>query len=201
LSLPARFLPRFLHSLLLPGALLLVSLGCTFGRSEDCNCTPATADYSISLNVPVITIPAGGGGDELITALRLNGFQGAISLWVAGVPAGVSCVGGPIPAGSANVHLPITVAATVAPQRVNGLVVQGTSGGLVRTCTFDLIITAPLPLGAIRGDLAQASGATQQAADMVNVALALEPVTATTAKDVSAATEVRHAFTPAPNPN
>ena len=192
---------RFPLRVLLPGVLLLCTLGCTFGRSEDCNCTPASADFSISLSAPVLTIPAGGGGDELITALRLNGFQGAISLSMPSAPTGLSGLGGPIAAGAANAHMPLSVAPTMLPQRINGLVVQGTSGGLTRSCTFDLIITAPLPPSAIRGDLAQASGATQQAGALVNVAVALEPVTATTARDATASTEVRHAFTPSPNPN
>lgn len=62
-----------------------LSIGCSGGSS-----TKATPDFSFSANVATLKVTAGGSAQQVtLTATAFNGFSGAISVSVSGLPAGV----------------------------------------------------------------------------------------------------------------
>jgi hypothetical protein len=73
------------------------------------------SDFALQLSADRFRVPIGDKFDLPVKALRKGGFQGAISLTVAGLPAGVSVPAGlVIPAGKTDLIIPLQAAKTAA---------------------------------------------------------------------------------------
>jgi hypothetical protein len=189
-----RSVPSLLR-ILLPGPLLVLTAACHGSHGS----APAPS-FTVSVSPAALSIPAGGGGYATVTITRSGGFGDAVALSLDGAPAGVLGTG-TIAASVQTAQLALLVAREVAPQSLDALRVKGTSGGLIQTGSFKLVITAPLPPGQISADLVQATGGVQRGGTMENTGLVQEPVKAGVAKDAGSAVEVRHGFNPSGRPN
>ena len=78
--------------------------------------------------------------------------------------------------------------------------VEGRSGTLVQTAPFSLTVKAPLPPGQLSTDVAQAAGGRQQAGQVVNQVVVLDPLRATGAANASGTVQIRHGFLPSGTP-
>ena len=101
---------------------------------------PPTPDFSLALSPTTRSVRGGGSVDYTVTLTALNGFAGAVSLSVTGLPSGSSGSFAPtsVMPGAASV-LTITTAPT--PRGTFTFTVRGTSGSLSRTVTGTLSVT------------------------------------------------------------
>jgi len=105
---------------------------------------------------------------------------------------------GEIPAGATAGQLSILVDRLVPAQTLDVIQVVGTAGSLTHSVRFILVVASPLPASQISPDLVQASGGLQRGVGgLENTTVILEPVVASTSKDATEKTEVRHGFRPA----
>lgn len=192
---------RMDHLLLLPGlmsGLLLVSVSTACGGGGGGGsqpAPPATADFSLQVTPANLQIPAGGSGYVTLTLSRLNGFTSAVTITGLGLPAGI-VVGGTMPAGSATLQLPVTVAPGVTPTAYAGLSLRAQGGGLSHDVPFALTVAQPLAPGQLRDDLVQAAGGRQSGGAFENQAIVREGLPAQLVKDASDSIRVRHGFYP-----
>ena len=160
---------------------------------------PASPTFSLAVSPASLQIPAGGSGYMTVTVSRLNGFQGTIAVAGIGFPVGVSASGS-VADGSNTLQLPIVVGASVTPTTFASLQVEGRSGSLTQAAPFSLTVKAPLPPGQLSTDVAQAAGGRQQAGQVVNQVVVMEPLRATSAANASGTVQIRHGFLPSGTP-
>ncbi len=180
--------------------LCLPFVACGGGGGGGATAPPlASPTFSLTVSPASLQIPAGGSGFMTVTVSRLNGFQGTIAVAGIGFPTGVSA-SGTVADGVSTLQLPIVVGAGVTPTTFASLQVEGRSGTLVQTAPFSLTVKASLPPGQVSVDEAQAAGGRQQAGQVVNQVVALEPLRATSAVNASGTVEIRHGFLPSGTP-
>ena len=102
--------------------------------------TVLTSDYSLSAT-PNVTIAANTSGTSTIAVTNLNGFNGAVSLTISGLPSMVSASFSPATTTSSST-LTLTAMSWANPGSW-ALTVTGTSGNLVHTTTVNLTISPP----------------------------------------------------------
>ena len=87
------------------------------------------------------TIPAGGSGTSTVTVNSLDGFNSAVALSCAGLPAGTNCSFIPVslPSGSGTSTLTIMTSATT-PSGTYPINVAGTSGSLHHNASVSLVV-------------------------------------------------------------
>ena len=184
-----------------PAALILLATlsACGGGGGSTTPPPTATPTFTLTVSPASLQIPAGGSGFVTVTASRLNGFQGAITVTGVGFPAGTTASGS-MASNVGTLQLPIVVGAGVAPTTLGNLQIEGRSGSLTQTASFSLTVKAALPPNQISVDLTQAPGAFQQVGSLGNQVVVAEPFRATTATSPSGTTQIRHGFLPSGSP-
>ncbi len=99
-----------------------------------------TPDFSLSLSPTTQSVPGGNPVGYTVTVTALNGFTGAVSLSVSGLPSGSSASFSP--ASLTPTATSVLTIKTASTQRGTfTFTVMGTSGGLSRTTTGTLRVT------------------------------------------------------------
>jgi kumamolisin len=111
------------------------------------NALVATANvpsFSLSASPTTVSVVQGNSGSSTITSTALHGFSSAVGLTATGQPSGVTVSFSPssITTGAGTSTVSIAVAATVAAGTYT-ITVTGTSGGITKTATVSLTVTAP----------------------------------------------------------
>lgn len=179
--------------------LLLPFLGCGGGGSGSSAPPAAVPTFTLAVSPASLQIPAGGSGFVTVTVSRLNGFRGVVTVSGLGFPAGAS-LSGTLGDGATSLQLPVVVGLGVNQATFPSLQIEGRSGTLTQTAPFGLTVKAPLAPGSVGVDLTQASGGRQQAGAVVNQAVVLEPLRATTAASAGGTVLIRHGYLPAGAP-
>ena len=187
--------PSTFKRALLPLTALLALAACGGGHKS----SPPTADFSLAVSPASLSIPSGGGGYVTVTAYRLAGFTGPITVSLVGAPAGVFA-SGTIPTDASSLKLPIEVAPGIATQNLSSLSIDGVSGSLDHQVAFALTVAAALPPDNLSTESVQASGGRQTSAALDNQAFLGGPVRTITVKDAAGTTQVRPGFTPSGSP-
>ncbi len=112
--------------------------------------TPVTGDFSLQIPFNQVTIQQRGVSQFLVVDItRLQGFAGAITISLQGLPAGVTATAnGPttLAAGSINQGVAFSVsAASSAVIATNSITVVGTSGNLTHSSNASVIVRAAAP--------------------------------------------------------
>ena len=175
--------------------MLLALAACGGGHKS----SPPTADFSLVVSPSNLSVPSGGGGYVTVTANRLAGFTGPITVSLMGAPAGVFA-SGTIPTGATTLNFPIEVAPGIATQNLSSLSIDGVSGTLDHQVAFALTVAAALPPDNLSSDSVQAAGGRQTSAAVDNQAFLGGPVRTMTVKDTASTTQVRPGFTPSGSP-
>jgi len=101
-----------------------------------------TPSFALSLAPTSVSIAAGGSGSVTVSITRSGGFDGAVTVAVEGLPAGVTSAGVTVAAGASSATLQLTAAAGATASTAN-LTVRGTGTGVeARTATLALTVTA-----------------------------------------------------------
>jgi subtilase family serine protease len=103
---------------------------------------PSTPDFEIFVSPASRTVAGGFVGDALVSGFPAGSFNSPVALTVSGVPDGVKAKLTPAylsPIGSASSALTLLVSPRVAPGSYP-LTITGSSGDLVRTADFLLIV-------------------------------------------------------------
>jgi len=87
---------------------------------------PTGQDFRLTMTPDTANVGQQGSAALTVTATRLNGFGGPISVRVEGLPEGVTASPAVIPAGAANTQFTLTAAAGVAPGTMGQIRVIGT---------------------------------------------------------------------------
>jgi len=105
----------------------------------------APADFTLAINPTSLTLTSGAlGQGTAVTATAVNGFSGAVSVSVAGLPAGVTVAPTTL---TLAVGTPQTLTLTAAANAVAGtssVSVTGVSGALTHTATLTITVAAPV---------------------------------------------------------
>ncbi|MDE3099205.1 MAG: RICIN domain-containing protein [Verrucomicrobiota bacterium] len=103
-------------------------------------------DFSISASPSSQTVTAGNGTTYTTSISALNGFSGAVSLGVSGLPSGASASFSPSSIStSGNSTLTVSTASTT-PAGTYNLTITGSSGSLTHSTTVSLTVNAaPTP--------------------------------------------------------
>ncbi|HET9282952.1 MAG TPA: protease pro-enzyme activation domain-containing protein [Candidatus Angelobacter sp.] len=106
--------------------------------------TPA-GDFQISTSIASQTVNPGLSTSYGITVTSLNGFSGAVSLSLSGLPAGATATFNPgsiVGAGTSSLAVSTSPS---TPAGVYNMVVTGTSGAIVHTVSVQLIVNPATP--------------------------------------------------------
>lgn len=107
--------------------------------------TITVADFSVSASPNSISVAPGNGASYTATLSPINGFTGAASFDVLGLPSGAtaSFTPGSVTA-SGSTTLAVSTSATTPPGTYT-LTINGTSGPITRTANVTLVVTGPPP--------------------------------------------------------
>ncbi len=105
----------------------------------------AQPDFALTATPGSVTVQAGQSGTSTITVTRSGGFAGEVALVAEGAPSGVTPAFAPatIATGATTSALTLAVAPTVAPGTYPITIRGSGAGGLNRTTTVQLTVTAP----------------------------------------------------------
>jgi minor extracellular protease Epr len=110
-------------------------------RAYNTVATPPPPDFSLSASPNSLTIQQGLSSSSTVTVTSLNGFTGAVTLSLSGIPAGATASFSPNPTSTTST-LTITVGSST-PTGSYPLTVTGVSGSLTHTTTITLTVSAP----------------------------------------------------------
>jgi len=173
---PSRWLPApaLARGLCAAGALLL-TVGATGCVAWNGGSTPKPPSFSVTASPSTLDIPAGGSGYSVVSITRRDGFTGAVTFAVTGLPAGV-VASGSIPADASTGYLTVSVDPEVTPQSWSTLAVDGKAGSLDFGTSFSLTVLAPLPESTLPPSLVSAPGGYQSGGTLTNFGVFMEPV-------------------------
>ncbi len=177
----------------------LLMTGCTIWESRSGTPPPSPA-FTIAATPGSLQIPAGGSGYAVVAVTRGNGFSGAVTLSIPGLPEGV-VASGSIPDSATTGYLMVAVDADVSPQTWNNLVLDGRAGALTNATGFQLTVAAPLPAMSFPVDLVNAGGGLQTGGTWSNTALIMEPLAHVLETNVSGTLDNQTGFLLDPNPS
>ncbi len=98
-------------------------------------------DFSLSATPASQTLLRGGSGNYSVTIIPINGFSGAVTLSVSGLPTGATGTFAPNPATGSSTLTVATTAST--PVGTYPLTITGVSGALTQTRTVLLTVNVP----------------------------------------------------------
>ena len=104
---------------------------------------PPAPDFTVAVTPASRAIDPGGATTFAIDIGALNGFAGAVSLGVSGVPSGAAAAFNPNPAEAAGAgSATLTITTTTPPPGSSTLTITGTSGALAHTAAATLVVNA-----------------------------------------------------------
>jgi alpha-tubulin suppressor-like RCC1 family protein len=122
----------------------MILAGCLMFGLVACPAPPApTPDFGLTLGSPSLSVKQAESGTISVSLNKTNGFAGSVALTLEGAPTGVTGSFNPASTTSTSI-LTLNVAANAALGNTT-LTVKGVSGGLTKTSTFDLTVTAATP--------------------------------------------------------
>jgi len=116
---------------------MVLTLACGGGGGGT---STSQAELKLSVSPASANLAQGQAGTVQVSASRLNGETGAITLSLGGAPAGLTG-SGTIASGATAATFTVQVGAAVAAGTY-ALTVQGSDGTLTRSTTFNLVVTA-----------------------------------------------------------
>lgn len=100
------------------------------------------ADFSLQISAPSLTVSAGGAPQPLtITAAGLNGFNGAIHVTVAAMPAGVTATPSSFTLSAGSSQIVNFAAGPSAAAATSTVQIQGVSGNLSHNVPAPILVT------------------------------------------------------------
>lgn len=150
-SKPLRRSPRIL-TVLACGAALIALSSCG-GSGSKTTTTPsspsapaATPDFSLSVSTASVTLVAGAAGQAVsVNATPSNGFTGAVSVTLSGLPSGVSANPASLSLTPGTAQSTTLTAASGATPATATVSVTATSGSLSHSGSVALTVQAPAP--------------------------------------------------------
>jgi hypothetical protein len=123
-------------------ALTLLGVLVVFGTaSYAVFAAPSKPDFSIAASPSSQTVSQGGNTTYTVSLTRLNGFTGAVSLTVSGLPSGATGSFSANPIGSSQSSSVLTVTTSSATPTGNyKLSIKGTSGNLSNSTSVTLVV-------------------------------------------------------------
>jgi hypothetical protein len=103
-----------------------------------------TNDFTLNASQVGLDVVAGGVATTLVQAVPMNGFSGAVSLYLSNLPPGVTASFSPA-AISTNTSILTLTSSSSAQVGATNLTVTATSGPLTHTITINLRMIAPIP--------------------------------------------------------
>lgn len=115
------------------------------GRSTSITAAVVAPTFTLSPGASSVTVTAGTPSTLTLTTAAVNGFKSAISLSVAGLPAGVTASFAPSSIASpGNGKSTVTLAAgSAAVAAATTFTLKGTAGGVTQTQTISLTVVVP----------------------------------------------------------
>jgi hypothetical protein len=102
-------------------------------------------DFALSASPDSATAAQGGNATYSASIAGQNGFNGAVSLEVTGLPAGAGAAFAPTSVPTSGSSTLTVSAAAGTPAGSYTLTIRGTNGSLVHTATVKLVVTAAAP--------------------------------------------------------
>ena len=120
---------------------LATGWGSPAGQSlmNDLTSMPSTPSFGLSATPTTVSVQPGSGTSATIQITPQNGFSGAVTLSVSGLPSGVTGTFGPVSSNASQ--LTLTASGAVAPGTYP-LSIQGVSGTLTESTTLSLQVAA-----------------------------------------------------------
>ena len=108
--------------------------------------TAAAKDFSLGVSPSTVNITSGGAGDSAsVSVSAINGFSSAVSVAIAGLPAGVTANPASLTVSAGTPQSVTFNAAASAAASSSTITFTGTSGSLSHTATIKLVVTAAPP--------------------------------------------------------
>jgi uncharacterized protein DUF1800/purple acid phosphatase-like protein len=99
-------------------------------------------DFALSANPTNVNVTRGLTANSAITITRTGGFADAVALSATGLPSGVTATFSPASTTGGGSALTLAASSTAATGTAN-VTISGAGGGLTRSTTFVLTVTAP----------------------------------------------------------
>lgn len=106
--------------------------------------TVTVTDFSLSATPNSNTVSAGTGASYTTTVSAINGFSGAVTLGVIGLPTGATASFTPTSVTGSGSSTLAVATTTSTPTGTYTLTVNGTNGSLTRSTNITLVVTAPV---------------------------------------------------------
>ncbi len=130
--------------------------------------TVTAPNFSLAMSPSSQSIAPGAGASYTATLSALNGFSGATSLSVSGLPSGASAGFSPAALSGAGSSVLTVSTSSLTPGGSYTLTITGTSGSLVHSATVNLTVNAPdFTIGASAASLSVVHG--QSVSDTINI--------------------------------
>jgi uncharacterized membrane protein len=100
-------------------------------------------DFSLSGTPSSQTVTPGTGASYTVSTTALNGFTGAVSLSISGVPSGASATFNPTSINGAGASTLSVTTSSTTPGGSYPLTITGSSGTVSHTVTLTLVVAAP----------------------------------------------------------
>ncbi|RIH83582.1 Extracellular basic protease [Calidithermus terrae] len=101
-----------------------------------------TPDFSLSVTAPDVQLAPGGSASLTVNLNRSGGFANSVTFSLSGAPTGLTGSFNPGSTAGNSTTLNLSASSSLAPGSYT-LTVQGSSGGLSRNATVNLVVAAP----------------------------------------------------------
>lgn len=120
----------------------LVLTSCGGGMSQPAMGNSPSPDFTLTISPASLTVTAGGTSQVSVSAMGVNGFGGAVSVAVAGLPAGVTANPATLSLMPGIAQSTTLTAAITAAAATPTITFTGTSGNLSHSASLALTVTA-----------------------------------------------------------
>ena len=178
------------------GLALAAGLGCGGGgQGGPVTGAAGAPDFSLEVEPPVLSIPAGASASLVVNISRFNGLQETVGLAGLNLPPGLTVA--PAPPGSASPQgILVSVDPGVTPQAYPDILIQGKTGGIAHVQPLSIVVTAPARPGSWGPLSVQAAGSYQTGGPYQDQNVDLEPVPAVIAGSANGFITVRNGYFP-----
>jgi hypothetical protein len=137
-----KFTSALASSLLI--SLLFAMTGCGSGSQTSSSSGAQTPDFTLTVAIPDLSLAEGGTQTGYVTASGINGFTGAISISISGLPSGVTANSTTFSLSAPGIQAITFSAAANAPAVSTATVtVQAVSGSITHTTSFSITVLGP----------------------------------------------------------